>query len=147
MLKRTIAVAAACAVVLAAAVVPALAKKPSGKLSSTKLAFKLDDHSVDSGSNVTGEARLTTTKGKSKTPIAGATLTVTLDGADTGTVVTDANGVAAIVITAPADGEHNVKVSYAGDATRRKAQAAQGFSVGADDEEPEEPEPSPSPSV
>ena len=141
MLKRTIAVAAAAAVVVAAAVAPALAKKPESKQSSTKLAFKLDDHSVETGSDVIGSARLTTTKGKNKTPIAGATLTVTLDGVEYGTLTTDSNGVAAVVITAPADGEHRVKVSYAGDATRRKAQATQGFSVGVLAEEPEVPEP------
>lgn len=152
MFKRTISVAAACLLVLAAALTPALAKKPDGagggqgkgpKPAATHLTFKLDANEVASGSDVTGTVLLQTGRGKkSRLPLAGETLTVTVDGVDTGTpLVTGADGTASLTLTAPADGEHNVKVSYAGSETQRKAQRAQGFFVGTVVEEPVPAEP------
>ena len=148
MFKRTISVAAACLLLLVAAMAPALAKKPEGvgggkgggkgpKAATTHMQFKLDATEVASGENVTGTVLLQTGKGKKgRAPIAGATLTVTLDGVDTGTpLVTAADGTALLTLTAPADGEHNVKVTYAGSETQRKAQRAQGFTVGTPVEE------------
>lgn len=144
MLKRTISVAAVCAVVLAGAMAPALAKRPAhaggghgqgkghgkSRPAATQMMFKLDENEVAPGSDVTGTVLLRSAKGKNKTPIGGATLTVTVDGIDAGTLTTDAEGAAALTITAPAEGEHEVRVSYAGDTTYRKAQRTQGFFVG-----------------
>ena len=149
MLKRTISVAAACALVLAVAIAPSLAKKPTGKAATSKLTFKLDDHSVATGEDVTGTVKLTTTKGKKATPIADAPLSVQVDGVEVASLTTDESGEATVTLSGVADGEHVAKVIYAGDATHKKAQRAQGFTVGAtDEEEPEEtPSPSPSPST
>lgn len=148
MFKRTISVAAACVLLLACAMAPAVAKRPEGvgggkgggkgpKQATTHMQFKLDSHEVASGSDVTGTVMLETGRGKkSRTPIAGASLTVTLDGVDTGTpLVTADDGTAILTLTAPADGEHTVKVTYSGSDTQRKAQRAQGFTVGAPVEE------------
>lgn len=146
MLKRTISIGAITAVVLAMAIAPVVAKKPTSKAQTTKLTFKLDDHSVATGEDVTGSVKLTTTKGKKGTPVAGATLHVLVDGEMDSMVTTDANGEATVTISGAADGEHVAKVVYDGDATRKSAQRSQGFTVGAAEEEEEEPEPSPSPS-
>ncbi|MBW3595585.1 MAG: Ig-like domain-containing protein [Actinobacteria bacterium] len=152
MFKRTISVAAICSLMLAAAIVPALAKRPDGvggghgrhgghgkgpKVTTTHMTFKLDENEVASGSDVTGTVLVETGRGKkNRVPIAGAVLTVTLDGVDTGTpLVTGTDGTALLTLTAPADGEHNVKVIYAGSDTQRKAQRAQGFTVGTPVEE------------
>ena len=151
MLKRAIPIAAAFVLLFSAAMAVAVAKPGNGgghgghgghgsggnKGAQTKMTFKLDDHEVDSGSNVTGTVNLTTGKGKkSSTALAGATLDVEVDGEDYATLTTDASGNATVTITAPADGEHQVKVFYAGDATHRSAQRAQGFSVGVATESP-----------
>ena len=151
-MKRAIPIAMAFVLLFVAAMAVAVAKPGNGnggghgggskKGAHTKMTFKLDDHQVDSGSNVTGTVTLTTGKGKKgSTPLAGATLDVELDGEDYATLTTDAEGEATVTITAPADGEHQVKVFYDGDATHRKAQRAQGFFVGL------LTDPSPSPSV
>lgn len=148
MLKRTIPVAAACALLLAGSLAPVLAKKPTGKAATSKLTFKLDDHSVATGEDVTGTVTLTTAKGKKKsTPIANAPLTVQVDGVDVATLTTAADGTATLTLSGIADGEHVAKVVYAGDATYKKATRSQGFTVGAAEEETPDPDPSPSPSV
>ena len=144
-MKRTISIMAICAVVLAMAIAPVVAKKPDGKKANAKLGFKLDDHSVASGEDVTGTVKLTSTKGKDKAPIVGAVLKVLLDGADHSTVTTDADGEATVTLSGVADGSHVVKVQWDGGDTYKKAQRAQGFTVGEADDE--EPEPDPSPSV
>ena len=110
------------------------------KTATTHMKFKLDSNEVASGSDVTGTVLLQSGKGKkNRTPLAGETLTVTVDGVDTGTpLVTGADGTALLTLTALADGEHNVKVSYAGSETQRKASRTQGFTVGPVVEDPDE---------
>lgn len=153
MLKRAIPVAMAFVLLFSAAMAVAVAKPGNGggkghgsggnKGAQTKMTFKLDEHEVASGSNVTGTVNLMTGKGKkASTPLAGATLDVDVDGEDYATLTTDAAGNATVTVTAPADGEHQVKVFYAGDATHRSAQRAQGFFVGLVTETP-----SPTPAV
>ena len=120
---------------------------------ATRMRFKLDDHQLALGEAATGVVTLQTRVGKDWTPFAGASLGVTMDDTDCGSVTTDAEGKATATCTATADGEYVMKVRYAGDETHKKAQRAQGFSVGDGDEDDEEVEevlpevPLPDPSV
>jgi hypothetical protein len=99
-------------------------------VASTSLTFKLTASEVTSGEDVTGTATLVTPVPKKKAaPVAGATLTVSVDGVVVGTVTTGSNGSAAISYTTSTEGSHVIKVSYAGDATHRSAQRSQGFDV------------------
>lgn len=61
-------------------------------------------------------------------PFAGATLSVRVDGTQVLSVTSDANGEAPISYVA-AEGDHVLKVVFAGDATHKRAQHAQGFAV------------------
>ncbi len=136
MLKRAISIGAIATVVLALAIAPVGAKKPTGKAQTTKLTFKLDDHSIATGEDVTGTVKLTTAKGKKKsTPIAGATLHLLVDGQMLSMVTTDSNGEATVTIAGAADGEHVAKVVYEGTGAYKKATRSQGFTVGAAEEE------------
>ncbi|MEA2452396.1 MAG: hypothetical protein QOG04_1106 [Actinomycetota bacterium] len=116
----------------------------------TRMRFKLEDHSIVLGEAAMGDVSLQTRTGKEWAPLAGATLAIVMDGGDCASLITDADGKAMVVCTPMADGEYQVKVSYAGDDTHRKAQRAQGFTVGAtddgDDDDEDEPGVMPSPS-
>lgn len=120
---------------------------------STRMKFKLEDHQLALGEAAIGEVTLQTRVGKSWTPLEGASLGVTMGDTSCGSVITDAEGKATATCTADANGEYVMKVRYAGDDTHKKAQRAQGFSVGEADEEEEEAEdvlpevPLPDPSV
>ena len=128
MLKRTISIAAVCALMLAMAMAPAVAEENKA---NTRLKLKLDDSNVPSGSNVTGQVKLLTGAGENRAPLSGATLTLKLDGDPVGTLVTNSEGIATFTLTSPSKGGHVVKVIYAGDATHQKAKAARGFRVAA----------------
>ncbi len=95
----------------------------------TKIRFKLDDHEITLGETVNGTATVFSRSGRRWVPLAGATLSVQVDGAEVGTVTTDENGRATISYTPTTEGEHVIKVVYAGDATHKKAKRAQGFEV------------------
>ncbi len=100
------------------------------KLVNTKLRFKLADHDLTVGDEVTGTVRLLAGKGgKRRTPLEGATLTVTVNGAPVATLVTDAEGRAAVSYLAEEEGDFVMKVRFAGTDTHRKRKRAQGFTV------------------
>ena len=94
----------------------------------TKIKFHLDDHNVPPGSAVTSSVLVRTRSSHEWVPFAGATLSVRVDGTQVLTVITDVNGMAALSYLAAA-GDHVMKVVFAGDATHKRAQRAQGFSV------------------
>ena len=94
----------------------------------TKIHFKLDDHNVPPGSPVTSDVLVRTRSNHEWVPFASALLSVRVDGTQVLTVTTDANGEAAISYVAAAGG-HVMKVVFAGDATHKRAQRAQGFAV------------------
>lgn len=150
--KRYLATFAVLALVVGALVAPAIAKKGgggsgggngkgSGKLLKTKMKFKLDSHQWDTGAGVTGKVLLLARDGKKFAPLAGAELTVKVDGEEVGTLTTDADGKAFPVWAVATDGGHVMRVVYAGDETHRGAKRAQGFHVG------ESPSPEPTESA
>jgi predicted phage tail protein len=94
----------------------------------TKIRFHLADHNVPPGSAVTSTVLVRTRSGHAWVPFAGAPLSVRVDGTQVLTVTTGANGEAPISYVA-ATGDHVMKVVFAGDATHKRAQRAQGFSV------------------
>jgi hypothetical protein len=94
----------------------------------TKITFKLDDHNVPPGSAVTGSVLVRTRSNHEWVPFASAPLVVRVGGTQVLTLTTDANGAAAISYVAAA-GDHVMKVVFAGDATHKRAQRAQGFAV------------------
>ena len=94
----------------------------------TKIRFKLDDHNVPPGSAITGSVLVRTRSNHEWVPFAGAPLVVRVGGTQVLTLTTDANGAAAISYVAAA-GDHVMKVVFAGDATHKRAQRAQGFAV------------------
>jgi hypothetical protein len=102
-------------------------------MQNTKMRFKLDAQEVTVGDDVTGTVQLFS-KGHHHghggwTPMPDVTLQVKVDGQDVGTVVTDAAGTATVAYTTDAEGDHVMKVAYAGDETHRRRQRAQGFTV------------------
>ena len=105
----------------------------------TKIRFKLDDHSVASGEAVTGSVLVMSGRGKNREPLEGATLTVLVDKVEVATLTTDADG-RALVERLAEDGEHVMKLVFAGDDEHKKAKRAQGFEVGdvEDDEDLDE---------
>jgi hypothetical protein len=94
----------------------------------TKIKFKLDDHNVPPGSAVTSSVLVRTRSGHNWVPFVGAPISVRVGGAQVLSLTTDANGIVAISYVAAA-GDHVMKVVFAGDATHKRAQRAQGFSV------------------
>ncbi len=95
----------------------------------TKITFKLDAHEVTQGSPVTSSVLVQTRSANHWVALPGVTLTVNVDGADVGTVVTDSNGLAAISYVTESPGDHVMKVVFAGDELHKRAQRAQGFTV------------------
>ncbi|MDQ3991022.1 MAG: carboxypeptidase-like regulatory domain-containing protein [Actinomycetota bacterium] len=127
----------------------ALAKQGKGKgkgnatkLVNTKLRFKLADHDLTVGDEVTGTVRLLAGKGgRRRTPLEGATLTVTVNGTPVATLVTDAEGRARVSYLAEEEGDFVMKVRFAGTDTHRKRKRAQGFTVAPAPEVVLDPEP------
>ena len=123
-------------VIAVAGSVPAAAKPDHGKGHpgkggrakpvTTKIRFKLDDHDVVAGDAVTSTIKVTSGKGRRRTPLAGAELSIRIDHEDVGTLTTGEDGTAALEVVAE-EGEHVVKVFYAGDATHKRARRAQGY--------------------
>lgn len=175
-MKRLFAFCAA-VVVATAIAVPASARQEGrgggredrpARAAQTKLRFKLDDHSWESGATVTGTASLRSGRGRGE-PVEGATLNIVLenkgveadgeecfvedgsecfvdDGGDCASVTTDADGKATISCAGLADGHYVMRVLYAGDEQHKRAKRAQGFSIGAsDDDEDGEDEVQPTP--
>lgn len=108
----------------------------------TKITFKLDDHNVALGEMLTGAVLVRTRAGKQWEPLAGATLSLQIAKTEVATLVTDADG-AASVAYAPSEGDHVIRVVYAGDDLHKSARRAQGFNVAAGDPTPT-PTPTPS---
>lgn len=106
----------------------------------TKITFKLSPHEVVLGGSLNGSVLVQTRSGGAWVPFAGATLSVTAAGSPVTTLTTDATGKATFTYTPTAVSQGAMKVTFAGDATHKRAQRAQGFSVIA-------APPSPSPSV
>lgn len=106
----------------------------------TKMDFKLDQHHFESGSTVSAVATLYTRSGKAWVPLDGALLQILVDGVEVGVGTTMGGGKLFVDWGGATDGDHVMKIVYAGDATHKKAQRAQGFQVGsiAEEEEIEE---------
>jgi hypothetical protein len=94
----------------------------------TKITFKLTDHEVPPGAAVNGSVLVRTRSNHAWVPFAGAPLSVTVDGTQVMSLVTDTAGRATVSYTAAAGG-HVMKVIFAGDATHKRARRAQGFAV------------------
>jgi hypothetical protein len=113
----------------------ALAAKPpwaggGSKPAVTKMKFKLADHSVAAGEDVTGSVLLTTGRGKAREPMDGAELTMLVDHVEVGTLITGPDGRADVLFAGAAAGGHVMKLVFAGDANHKRAKRAQGFEVG-----------------
>src|SRR2546430_7902715 len=124
------------AVLLAAGLMVGVAGAASAHPSKTKVAnthmtFHLVDHQVTVGDTVTGPVHLSTKSGGHWAPFAGAELSVRVDGTEVATLTTDADGNATVSYTAASEGDHVIRVVYAGDDTHRKRQRAQGFDAAA----------------
>lgn len=119
---------------------PAVAAKPPPV---TKMKFKLDAHEVAAGAEVTGGVHVWTRDGKAWVPLADAVLTVKVDGMEVDELATDGDGYAAVAHPAT-EGEHVMKIVFAGDDLHKRARRAQGFSATAGDPVPD---PVPAPTV
>jgi hypothetical protein len=126
-LSRPLALSVVAALLLS--VGPQAAAKPPPV---TKIKFRLDDHQVALGEDVTGSVLVRTRMNKSWEPLADATLSVLVDQVLVGTLTTAADGTALVSYTPAAEGGHAMKLVYAGDATHKRAKRAQGFEVGAE---------------
>ena len=111
--------------------------KKAGKMSAppTKMKFKLDGHQVEVGETLTGSVVALSGRGKDRAPLGGATLDVVVDKTVVGSIVTDADGGAEVTYVAQDEGEHVMKVVYAGDDEHKRAKRAQGFEVGSEEED------------
>jgi hypothetical protein len=95
----------------------------------TKMKFDLD-HDVAAGDPLGGSVSLWTRDGSTWSPLAGASVSMVVDGTEVGTLTTDASGWALISWPATvAEGSHVMKIVFDGDAASSKAQRAQGFQV------------------
>jgi len=106
----------------------------------TKITFKLDAHLVVAGSDVTGDVHVFTRNGNAWDPLADVTISVSVDGSEVGTEITDTDGYASVAYPA-IEGEHVMKVRFAGDDLHMSAQRAQGFQA------TPAPAPAPTPTV
>lgn len=95
----------------------------------TRMSVSLSANEVTVGDTVTAEVRLAYGKGRNPQPLAGATLEVSVDETPMPGVVTDATGTAVFDVTAEVEGEHTVRVFFAGDATYKKSLRAKGFTA------------------
>ncbi len=114
----------------------------------TNIRFKLDDHSVNVGDTLTGTVMVASHAQHQKpnwVPFGGATLSLTVDGVEVGTLVTDDTGHAVVAHVATSEGDHVMRVVFAGDELHKRAQRAQGFSVGPATVPDPEPTPEPTP--
>jgi hypothetical protein len=110
-------------------------KQGGGKPTVTKMRFKLADHSVAEGEEVTGSVLVTTGRGRAREPLEDAELTVLVDHVQVGTLTTGPEGRADVAYGGGAAGEHVMKLVYAGDEDHKRSRRAQGFEVGGATEE------------
>lgn len=96
----------------------------------TKITFKLQDHHVPPGSPVVGSILVRTRANHEWVPFPNAPLSIRVDGTQVLTLTTGTDGRATVSYVA-AEGGHVMKVVFPGDATHKRAQRAQGFSVNA----------------
>jgi hypothetical protein len=145
LLRKVLSVAVCTVLGLTLFTIPAAAKSAP----VTKLKFKLDAHEVTAGTPVTGGVYAWSRDGSVWEPIEGAELTVKVDGVEVGTLFTDTDGYAAVSYLA-VEGEHVMKIVFAGDGLHKRAQRAQGFTVTPGDpvlEPAPEPAPAPAPAA
>jgi hypothetical protein len=95
----------------------------------TKMMFKLGQHSFVVGDTVSASVSVMSRLDHHWVGIPGATIVVTVDGTEVGTFAADDTGVAVLSWVADTEGEHVMKVLYAGDELHKRTQRAQGFSV------------------
>lgn len=97
----------------------------------TKIRFKLDDHEVMAGEDITGSVHVWTRDGNAWVPLEGAVLKLLVDGVEKTGILseTDDKGFAAVSYEATEEGDHVMKVVFEGTDTHKRAQRAQGFEV------------------
>jgi hypothetical protein len=116
---------------LAAALLLGLAPEAGAKPPPvTKMKFKLENHNVALGDSVTGSVLVRTRMNTSWEPLAGASLSVLVDKVLVETLITGADGTAAVSYSPATEGDHVMKLVYEGDASHKRAKRAQGFEVG-----------------
>lgn len=117
-------------------------KRKNGKAKSavTMVKFKLANEDVTAGDSLAGNIKVSSGGGRNRAPLAGAELAVTIDGVDAGSITTAEDGTATITVIAE-EGDHVVKVVYAGDADHKRAKRAQGYEAVAAPEPITEPVP------
>ena len=145
MVRRALSAAVCAALGLTLLAVPAVAK--SARV--TKMKFKLDAHEILAGTPVTGGVHAWTHEGHPWDPFPDAVLIVKIDGVEFGTVTTGVDGYVDVSYLAE-EGEHVMKIVFAGDELHKRAQRAQGFTVTPEEPVPEpapEPEPVPEPAA
>lgn len=126
----------------------ALVAAPAAAASApvTKITLGLYANEVPAGTDLVAGVQVTTRSDKDWTGLPGASIVVSVDGVDLGTVVTDGTGEAEFSYPMTVIGEHTVKVTFEGDAAHKKAQRAHGFTVTpALDPPPDPPPPDPPP--
>jgi hypothetical protein len=106
------------------------AKVTTTKLATTKITFKLDAYQYEVGDEVTGSALVRCRLTRTWVPVVSAPLAISVDGVPIGTATTDAAGWVTTSWTADADGDHIMKVSFAGNAQCKASRRAQGSIVG-----------------
>ena len=135
------ALAAAVGVIAGLALISAPAAATSEPV--TKIRFTLNAAQVQAWTNVTGTVVVTTGSGPSLKPFVGASLTLSVDGVAIGPLSTDGQGQAFLAYPMTVEGQHTVRVTFAGDASHKKAHHDAGFLVTPG--EPPLPEPIPEP--
>lgn len=121
------ALSAAVGVIVGLALVSAPAAATSEPV--TKIRFTLDAVQVPAWTNVTGSVLVTTGSGPSTRPFAGAQLSVAVDGVKVGSVTTDDAGFAVVSSPMTVEGPHRIRVSFAGDASHKRARRDASFTV------------------
>ena len=111
----------------------------------TKIRFTVNAAQVQAWTNVTGTVVVTTGSGPSTMPFAGASLTLSVDGVAVGPMTTDGQGQAFLAYPMTVEGQHTVRVAFAGDASHKKAHHDAEFLVTPGDPPLPEPIPEPSP--
>ena len=120
----------ALATILAMALTVILASPASaGSAPVTKLTFKISDHHVTVGETVVGSVTARTHSAAGWLPLAGVSLSLTVDKVEVATMVTDDAGHADIAFVATDAGGHVMRVVFAGDELHKVAHRAQGFEV------------------
>ena len=145
MVRRALSAAVCAALGFTLLAAPAVAKSAP----VTKMKFKLDAHEIPAGTPVTGGVHAWTHAGHAWDPFPDAVLIVKIDGIEVGTVPTDVDGYVDVWYPAE-EGEHVMKIVFAGDELHKRAQRAQGFTVTPGEPVPEpapEPEPVPEPAA